>query len=89
MDNPAIIFPGQGAQTVGMGRSLVEAMPSCADRFTEASDILGFDLAKVCFEGPEEELTRSDERNCNIRGQYDRVEALRERTGVRRRRSRD
>ena len=83
MDNPAIIFPGQGAQTVGMGRSLIEAMPSCADRFTEASDILGFDLAKVCFEGPEEELTRSDRAQPAIFVvSMIAWEALRERTGV-------
>ena len=83
MDNPAIIFPGQGAQTVGMGRSLIEAMPPCADRFTEASDILGFDLAKVCFEGPEEELTRSDRAQPAIFVvSMIAWEALRERTGL-------
>ena len=60
MSNTGIIFPGQGAQSVGMGSDLVAFDASLMERFTQASDILGYDLAKVCFEGPQEELTRSD-----------------------------
>ena len=60
MSKTAIIFPGQGAQAVGMGKELVEADASLLTWFDRASAILGFDLAKTCFEGPEEELTRSD-----------------------------
>ena len=56
----AIIFPGQGAQAVGMGRELAEGSPACRALFDEASEVLGYDLAAVCFEGPAEELTRSD-----------------------------
>lgn len=60
MSNTAVLFPGQGAQNVGMGQDLVEAFPETRSWFDRASEALGFDLAKVCFEGPQEELTRSD-----------------------------
>lgn len=60
MSDVAIVFPGQGAQAVGMGADLVEAHPESRSWFDRASEVLGFDLAKVCFEGPAEELTRSD-----------------------------
>ncbi len=43
-----------------MGKAWAEASKAAADTFAEANDILGFDLAKVCFEGPEEEVTRTD-----------------------------
>jgi len=56
----AIIFSGQGAQAPGMGKALVDAQPELASLYSTASDILGFDLAQVCFEGPAEELTKSD-----------------------------
>lgn len=54
------IFAGQGAQTVGMGADLAAADPEVAGFFAKASGTLGFDLAKVCFEGPAEELTKSN-----------------------------
>jgi len=57
---PAVIafqFPGQGSQAVGMGRAFYEASPAAKAVFEEANDVLGFDLARLCFEGPEEELT--------------------------------
>ena len=56
MANTAFLFPGQGAQTVGMGKQLFEELPAAKARFQQAGEILGFDLAKVCFEGPAEEL---------------------------------
>ena len=56
----ASLFAGQGAQAVGMGRDLAEALPVCRDLFRTASEVLGYDLAQVCFEGPMERLTRSD-----------------------------
>lgn len=56
----AVIFPGQGAQATGMGKSLVDAYPDLSSIFEEAADTLGYDLAQVCFEGPDEELTKSD-----------------------------
>ena len=59
MSQKAILFPGQGAQAVGMGKDLAEALPECRALFDRANAVLGFDLAKLCFEGPIEELTKS------------------------------
>jgi len=56
MGKIALLFPGQGAQTVGMGRALVEKYPLAATLFDQAAAILGYDLGKLCFEGPAEEL---------------------------------
>ena len=53
MSKVALVFPGQGSQTVGMGRSLGESSP----RWERANAALGFDLQRLCFEGPEAELT--------------------------------
>ena len=53
----AFLFPGQGSQTVGMGRDLVANYPVAAATFAEADEILGFALSQLCFEGPEAELT--------------------------------
>jgi [acyl-carrier-protein] S-malonyltransferase len=52
----AFVFPGQGSQHAGMGRSLAEEFPSAAAVFREADGALGFALSRLCFEGPEEEL---------------------------------
>ena len=50
------IFPGQGAQYVGMGKDWYEAHPAARAKFDQADKILGYALSRVCFEGPEEEL---------------------------------
>ena len=55
-----LLFPGQGAQAVGMGRELAEGLDECRALFSRASAVLGFDLLKRCGEGPIEELTKSD-----------------------------
>lgn len=52
----ALLFPGQGSQTVGMGKALYDASPAAKAVFDEADDALGFALSKVIFEGPEEQL---------------------------------
>jgi [acyl-carrier-protein] S-malonyltransferase len=52
----AFLFPGQGAQTVGMGRQVAESLPAARQLYDRANAILGYDLAKLCFEGPAEEL---------------------------------
>jgi len=52
----AFLFPGQGSQTVGMGRDMAERFPIAKQTFAEADEACGFALSKLCFEGPEEEL---------------------------------
>jgi [acyl-carrier-protein] S-malonyltransferase len=52
----AFLFPGQGSQTVGMGRDLAEQFPIAEQTFAEADEACGFALSKLCFEGPEEDL---------------------------------
>jgi [acyl-carrier-protein] S-malonyltransferase len=52
----AFLFPGQGSQTVGMGRDLAERFPVAADTFAEADEACGFPLSRLCFEGPEADL---------------------------------
>jgi [acyl-carrier-protein] S-malonyltransferase len=52
----AFVFPGQGAQKVGMGRSLAAAFPICRETFEEADAALGESLSTLCFEGPDDRL---------------------------------
>ncbi len=52
----AFLFPGQGSQFVGMGRDLYDGHAAARKVFDEANEVLGFDLAHLCFEGPEDEL---------------------------------
>ena len=52
----AFLFPGQGSQVVGMGKDIADAYEVAAEVFEKANDIVGFDLRRVCFEGPEDKL---------------------------------
>ena len=54
------MFPGQGAQAVGMGQGLAEAHEVARRTFEEADDVLGYALSEICFEGPVERLTATD-----------------------------
>lgn len=56
----AAIFPGQGAQEVGMGRDAAAACTVAAETFAQADEILGFKLSQLCFEGPAERLNATD-----------------------------
>jgi len=55
----AFVFPGQGSQYVGMGKEIFEKFPEAKEIFKEASDVLGYDLAGLCFNGPKEELDKT------------------------------
>jgi [acyl-carrier-protein] S-malonyltransferase len=52
----AFLFPGQGAQVVGMGAEIAQSFPAAAEIYEKANDIVGFDLSGLCFEGPAEQL---------------------------------
>ena len=55
MSKTAFLFPGQGAQYVGMGQQAAESLPAARALYDRAATVLGYDLAKLCFEGPAEE----------------------------------
>jgi [acyl-carrier-protein] S-malonyltransferase len=55
----AYVFPGQGSQSTGMGLDLYDSYPSAKAVFDEADASLGFPLSRICFEGPDEELTKT------------------------------
>ena len=56
----AFLFPGQGAQSVGMGKDIYEKYEVAIKIYDEASEISGIDVKKICFEGPEEELNKTE-----------------------------
>ena len=60
MSKTALLFAGQGAQVVGMGKDLAEKFPSAKEWFDRANAALGYDLAGICFNGPEADLTKTE-----------------------------
>ena len=60
MTKTALLFSGQGAQTVGMGKDLAESSPSARTWFERANAVLGYDLASICFSGPDAELVKTE-----------------------------
>jgi [acyl-carrier-protein] S-malonyltransferase len=55
-----LVFPGQGSQSIGMGKALYDAHPSLKLVYDEASTVLGYDVAELCFTGPAERLNRTE-----------------------------
>ncbi|SFF69989.1 [Acyl-carrier-protein] S-malonyltransferase [Halobacillus alkaliphilus] len=60
MKKTAFIFPGQGSQEVGMGKAMYDFYPSVKKMFDDADDVLGYSLTTLMFEGPQEELTKTE-----------------------------
>ncbi|MBN9652813.1 ACP S-malonyltransferase [Halobacillus sp. GSS1] len=60
MKRIACVFPGQGSQEVGMGKAMYEAYPAVKQLFDEADEALGYSLTRLMFEGPSEELTKTE-----------------------------
>src|SRR6478735_3183939 len=60
MSKTAILFAGQGAQIVGMGKDLASGFSTAKTWFDQANDLLGYDLSRICFAGPESELIKTE-----------------------------
>jgi hypothetical protein len=56
MSRFACLFPGQGSQSVGMGKDFFDRSPAARELFAKADEALGYSISKLCFDGPEEEL---------------------------------
>jgi [acyl-carrier-protein] S-malonyltransferase len=60
MPKIAFVFPGQGAQYVGMGKEMAESFPEAAAVFEEADGIAGYSIKDLCFYGPQEKLDQTE-----------------------------
>ena len=56
----AFLFPGQGAQSVGMGKEIFEKYEEARKIYNQVEEITGIDIKKICFEGPESELLKTE-----------------------------
>ena len=73
-----MLFAGQGAQTVGMGKDFAETSASARTWFDRSNDAVGCDLAALCFNGPEDELTKTENAQPGIFLIYDKRHQLQE-----------
>jgi [acyl-carrier-protein] S-malonyltransferase len=80
----AFVFPGQGAQAVGMGRALAEAYPEARETFETVDAALGEPLSRLCFDGPEADLVRTaNTQPAVLAVDIAALRAVRARTGLR------
>ena len=90
MTRTALLFAGQGAQVIGMGKDLAEKFPSAKTWFDRANAALGYDLAAICFNGPAPELTQTENAQPGIfLVSWVAFQLLKERVGVQSRNGRD